>query len=69
MGHATRGGPRAVDSARAAPARKRRVAWLYSARVGIRDSKNQTGPALVFTPSEWDTFTAGVRDGQFTRPA
>ncbi|WP_280242907.1 DUF397 domain-containing protein [Nocardia abscessus] len=45
------------------------VAWLDSARVGIRDSKNQTGPALVFNPSEWDTFTAGVRDGQFTRPA
>ncbi|MBF6473116.1 DUF397 domain-containing protein [Nocardia abscessus] len=42
---------------------------MDSARVGIRDSKNQTGPALVFTPSEWDTFTAGVRDGQFTRPA
>ncbi|MFI7670374.1 DUF397 domain-containing protein [Nocardia sp. NPDC049526] len=36
--------------------------------VGVRDSKNPTGPALVFTPSEWDAFTAGVQDGEFTRP-
>ncbi|MGK8490375.1 DUF397 domain-containing protein [Nocardia asiatica] len=28
--------------------------------VGVRDSKNPTGPALVFTPSEWDSFTAHI---------
>jgi hypothetical protein len=33
------------------------VAWLDSGRVGVRDSKNPTGPALVFTPAEWDAFT------------
>ncbi|WP_084161263.1 DUF397 domain-containing protein [Nocardia sp. BMG51109] len=36
--------------------------------VGVRDSKNPTGPALVFTPSEWDAFTTGVKDGEFDRP-
>ncbi|MBF6289823.1 DUF397 domain-containing protein [Nocardia cyriacigeorgica] len=34
------------------------------AGVGVRDSKNPTGPALVFTPAEWDGFTAAVRRGE-----
>lgn len=25
-------------------------------------------PVLVFTPSEWDAFLAGARDGEFDRP-
>ncbi|WUC04298.1 DUF397 domain-containing protein [Nocardia sp. NBC_00565] len=41
------------------------VAWLDGGEVGVRDSKNPTGPALVFTPSEWDAFAAGVREGEF----
>ncbi|WP_327115731.1 DUF397 domain-containing protein [Nocardia sp. NBC_01730] len=45
------------------------VAWLKGNRVGVRDSKNPTGPALIFTPGEWDAFTAGVIDGEFRRPA
>ena len=45
------------------------VAWLEAGHVGIRDSKNPTGPALIFTPAEWDTFTAGVHDGEFNRRA
>ncbi|WP_433682622.1 DUF397 domain-containing protein [Nocardia sp. CA-119907] len=44
------------------------VAHLSGGFVGVRDSKNPTGPALVFTPSEWDAFTAGVTDGEFNRP-
>ncbi|MFE7797046.1 DUF397 domain-containing protein [Nocardia sp. NPDC057440] len=44
------------------------VAHLAEGLVGVRDSKNPTGPALVFTPSEWDAFTAGARDGEFDRP-
>lgn len=44
------------------------VAWLDGGKVGVRDSKNPTVPALVFTPSEWDAFTAGMQDGEFTRP-
>jgi hypothetical protein len=37
------------------------VAHLRSGLVGVRDSKNPTGPALVFGPGEWDSFTAGLR--------
>ncbi|WP_433679319.1 DUF397 domain-containing protein [Nocardia sp. CA-119907] len=44
------------------------VAHLDGGRVGVRDSKNPTGPALVFTPSEWDDFTAGIHNGEFNRP-
>lgn len=33
--------------------------------VAVRDSKDQQGPVLTFTPAEWREFTAGVRDGQF----
>jgi predicted secreted Zn-dependent protease len=35
--------------------------------VAVRDSKNPTGPALAFTPAEWDAFTAGVKDNEFDR--
>ncbi|MEV4234020.1 DUF397 domain-containing protein [Nocardia sp. NPDC049737] len=45
------------------------VAWLDEGSVGVRDSKNPTGPALIFTPGEWDAFTAGVTDGEFNLPA
>lgn len=44
------------------------VAHLDGGMVGVRDSKNPDGPVLVFTPSEWDVFTDGVRDGEFNRP-
>ncbi|MEU6562080.1 DUF397 domain-containing protein [Nocardia nova] len=33
--------------------------------VGVRDSKNPAGPALVFAPAEWDAFTAHLRSGAF----
>ncbi|MPZ89058.1 MAG: DUF397 domain-containing protein [Nitriliruptorales bacterium] len=42
------------------------VATLDDA-VALRDSKDPTGPVLVFTPGEWDAFTAGVRDGEFNQ--
>ncbi|WP_280439400.1 DUF397 domain-containing protein [Nocardia cyriacigeorgica] len=35
------------------------------AGVGVRDSKNPTGPALVLTPVAWDGFTAAIRRGEF----
>ncbi|MFF7943605.1 DUF397 domain-containing protein [Nocardia gamkensis] len=37
------------------------VAFLNGGYIGVRDSKNPTGPALTFTPDEWDTFTTGLR--------
>jgi hypothetical protein len=36
--------------------------------VAVRDSKARTGPVLLFTPAEWEAFTAGVRDGEFDPP-
>ncbi|WP_309138504.1 DUF397 domain-containing protein [Nocardia cyriacigeorgica] len=36
--------------------------------VGVRDSKNPTGPALVVSPAEWDSFLGGAAEGEFGRP-
>ncbi|MGK8553764.1 DUF397 domain-containing protein [Nocardia gipuzkoensis] len=41
------------------------VAHLDGGMVGVRDSKNPSGPALVFTSGEWDAFLAGAADGEF----
>ncbi|MGY1947504.1 DUF397 domain-containing protein [Nocardia asiatica] len=43
------------------------IAFLDGGHVGVRDSKAPSSPALVFTPSEWDAFTAGVVHGEFDR--
>ncbi|WP_159850682.1 DUF397 domain-containing protein [Nocardia sp. CY41] len=45
------------------------VAWLEAGNVGVRDSKDPAGPALIFAPGQWDAFAAGVRGGEFDRPA
>ncbi|NKY58576.1 DUF397 domain-containing protein [Nocardia flavorosea] len=44
------------------------AAYLDGGHVGVRDSKNPSGPALVFTPGEWDAFLTGAKDGEFDRP-
>ncbi|MET8797345.1 DUF397 domain-containing protein [Nocardia sp. NPDC004568] len=44
------------------------AAFLDGGMVGVRDSKNPAGPALVFAPAEWDTFTATLRTGDLDRP-
>lgn len=44
------------------------VAMLAEGNVALRDGKNPEGPILIFTPSEWAAFTAGVHDGEFDRP-
>lgn len=31
----------------------------------VRDSKDPTGPALMFTAAVWATFNAAVRSGEF----
>ncbi|MBX7267541.1 DUF397 domain-containing protein [Micromonospora sp. Llam7] len=41
------------------------VAVAADGPVGVRDSKNPTGPILEFSPPEWQAFTRGVRDGEF----
>jgi hypothetical protein len=40
------------------------VAFVDGA-IAVRDSKNASGPALVFTPAEWDAFVGGAKDGEF----
>lgn len=44
------------------------AAHLENGHVGVRDSKNPTGPALIFTPGEWDVFLAAEKSGGFDRP-
>jgi hypothetical protein len=34
-------------------------------RVAVRDSKDRSGPVLVFTAHEWEAFVGGVRTGEF----
>ncbi|WP_067884680.1 DUF397 domain-containing protein [Nocardia vaccinii] len=41
------------------------VAFLFGERVGVRDSKNPGGPALVFAAADWTAFTTAVRLGLF----
>lgn len=31
----------------------------------VRDSKDQSGPVLTFTPAEWNAFLAGAQGGEF----
>jgi hypothetical protein len=33
--------------------------------VGVRDSKDPTGPVLVFTPDAWRAFIDGAKQGKF----
>ncbi|HUY52143.1 MAG TPA: DUF397 domain-containing protein [Streptosporangiaceae bacterium] len=35
--------------------------------VGVRDSKDPGGPALVFAPDAWRTFVTGIKGGEFGR--
>lgn len=34
----------------------------------LRSSAEPDGTVLVFTPSEWDAFVAGAKDGEFDLP-
>jgi hypothetical protein len=38
---------------------------LSDGQVGMRDSKNATGPVLRFPPQEWHAFLGGIRNGEF----
>jgi len=42
------------------------VAFVEDA-VAVRDSKDRSGPALVFTPGEWRAFVGGVKADEFNR--
>jgi hypothetical protein len=43
------------------------IAYLNDGMVGLRDSKDPTGPALTFAPAAWDTFLTATKDSEFTR--
>jgi hypothetical protein len=43
------------------------TAFLANGHVAVRDSKNPDGPALTYTPFEWDCFIKGAKDGEFDR--
>jgi len=48
------------------------VADLPDGGVGVRNSRDTTGPVLRFTSGEWRAFVAGARNGEFDhlgRPA
>lgn len=42
---------------------------LREDRVAVRDSKDPSGPVLLFTPDEWKAFLAGAQEGEFELPA
>ncbi|APA94817.1 DUF397 domain-containing protein [Nocardia seriolae] len=44
------------------------VAFLPNGTVAVRHSKAKDGHVLLYTPTEWSAFTAGVRSGEFDRP-
>lgn len=41
------------------------VAGGLPGAVGVRDSKDPAGPALVVSPGSWRAFTARVKNGEF----
>jgi hypothetical protein len=43
------------------------IADIDGGRVGMRDSKNTTGPVLGISPEEWRAFLGGVRNGDFDK--
>jgi hypothetical protein len=43
------------------------VALAKNRAVGVRDSKDPSGPILRFRPTAWKAFTAAVRVDEFGR--
>ena len=41
------------------------VASLTHGEVGVRNSRDSSGPVLSFTSDEWHAFLGGVRNGEF----
>lgn len=41
------------------------TAFAADGTVGVRHSKNPTGPVIEFSTAEWDAFITGVKDGEF----
>jgi Domain of unknown function (DUF397) len=43
------------------------VADLSDGKVGLRNSRDASGPVLQIPPEEWRAFLNGVRNGEFDR--
>ncbi|MER7672827.1 DUF397 domain-containing protein [Kitasatospora sp. NPDC096128] len=41
------------------------VADGFADAMPVRDSKDPSGPALVFSPTAWQSFVTAVRTGEF----
>jgi len=41
------------------------TAVLPDRRVAVRHSRQPDGAMLLYTPTEWDAFLKGARDGEF----
>ena len=41
------------------------VAQLDTAVIAVRDSKDPSGPALIFTSASWTEFLNSAKDGEF----
>jgi Domain of unknown function (DUF397) len=41
------------------------VAVLPDQQIAVRNSRDKSGPALVYTPAEIAAFLQGVKDGEF----
>jgi hypothetical protein len=41
------------------------VAGLSDGLIGMRDSKDASGPVLQFSGAEWQAFLGGIRNGEF----
>jgi len=41
------------------------VALLSDGRVAVRDSKDKSKPAQIYSAGEWRDFVAGVKGGEF----
>ena len=44
------------------------VAPMVDGNVALRDSKEDGGPVLIFTPEEWETFLKGAQNAEFDLP-
>ena len=44
------------------------TARLTSGLLAVRDSKDQHGPALLFTPAAWSHFVQALREGTIPGP-
>lgn len=42
------------------------VAFLPDGRIGVRDSKTRSKPALAVSAASWARFLAGAKAGQFS---